>query len=146
MPDTDRQCRASAANSKVSKVMEEKVFFNQQNVSVSNSRFISHGQTYAMSGITSVKSFRQDPSRTAAVILGVIGVCVMLAGFSSGIGLTLFGATAVGIAVLWWKSLKSEFSVILSSASGEVKPLSSTDEAFISNVLNALNDAIVHRG
>lgn len=37
--------------------MEEKSFYNEGGVSVSNSRFIAGGQTYAMSGVTSVKSF-----------------------------------------------------------------------------------------
>jgi proline racemase len=122
--------------------MEEKSFFTQGGVSVTNARFIAHGQTYAMSGVTSVKQFRQDPSRKGPIILGVIGLLAMAGG-----GKAVFVALLLlAGAVAWWLSQKPEFSVLLSSASGEAKALTSRDGKFISDVVNALNDAIVHRG
>ena len=54
--------------------MEETFFFNDRSVSVSNARFIANGQTYAMSGITSVKTFREDPSYQGPIILGLLGL------------------------------------------------------------------------
>ena len=122
--------------------MEEKTFFSAGGVSISNSRFIAAGQTYAMSGITSVKSFRQDPSRKGPVILGVAGVLAMTPGGQS----LVIGLLLTVAAVFWWRALKPEFSVLLSSASGEAKALASKDGDFISSVITALNDAIVHRG
>ena len=123
--------------------MEEKTFFSAGDVIVTNARFIAHGQTYAMSGITSVKSFRQDPSRKVPIILGFLGLLVAASASGGGrfVGLLLIaGAVAV------WVSQKPEYSVLLSSASGEVKPLASKDGGFISQVVAALNDSIVHRG
>ncbi len=64
----------------------------------------------------------------------------------TGKGGILIGILLVAGAVYWWKSIKPTFSVVLSSASGEVKALSSKDNGFITSVINALNDAIVHRG
>ena len=96
-----------------------------------------------MSGITSVKSFRQDPSRKVPIILGFLGLLVAASASGGGrfVGLLLIaGAVAV------WVSQKPEYSVLLSSASGEVKPLASKDGGFISQVVAALNDSIVHRG
>ena len=95
-----------------------------------------------MSGITSVKSFRQDPSRKGPIILGIFGLVAMTPGGTSLIA----GLLLVVGAVFWWRALKPEFSVLLSSASGEAKALASKDGDFISNVIAALNDAIVHRG
>jgi hypothetical protein len=43
--------------------MEEQVFFDNGDVTVTNARFISSGQTYVMSNITSVKSLVEDPSK-----------------------------------------------------------------------------------
>lgn len=120
--------------------MEEKNFFNQNGVSVSNARFIAHGQTYAMSGITSVKSFRQDPSRLLPILLSVIGLIVQFAGAPA------FGIFIIAAAIIVWVRAKPEFSVLLNSASGEAKALASSDGIFISNVVNALNESIVHRG
>lgn len=122
--------------------MEEKSFFSDGGVSVTNARFIAQGQTYAMSGITSVKSFRQDPSRKGPIILGIVGVLALGGGGSVTVGGLLLAAGAVA----WWFLQKPEFSVLLSSASGETKALASQDGDFISKVVNALNDAIVHRG
>ncbi len=122
--------------------MEEKNFFNEGGVSVTNARFMSQGQTYAMSGITSVKSFREGPSRKGPIVLGVIGLLALASG---GVA-TAVGVLLIGGAIALWFLQKPEFSVLLSSASGEAKALTSKDGDFISKVVAALNDAIVHRG
>lgn len=95
-----------------------------------------------MSGITSVKSFRKDPSRTGPVIWAIVGI-IAIANRGNGIwaGLIILAAT-----VLFWVGQKPECSVILTTASGEVKALASSDSKFIENVVGALNQSIVHRG
>ena len=49
-------------------------------------------------------------------------------------------------AVLWWMMQKNKFIVSLSSASGSEEALTSTDEAYIDKIVNALNEAIAERG
>lgn len=122
--------------------MEEKSFFNQGNVSVSNSRFIVDGQTYAMNGVTSVKTGRKNPSRTGPIILGIVGLISM----GGGIGTIIVGLAMIGLAVYWWVNQKSELSVVLNSSSGEAQALSSKDSVYIDDVVEALNNAIIHRG
>lgn len=122
--------------------MEEKTFFNENGVSVSNARFIAQGQTYAMSGVTSVKSFRQEPSRKGPIILAIIGLIALTGGGT----VTVVGLALIAGAVALWILQKPEFSVLLSSASGEAKALTNKDGEFIGKVVAALNDAIVHRG
>ena len=41
--------------------MEEKIFFEQGSVSVTHSRFIVDGQTYAINNVTSVKTGSKKP-------------------------------------------------------------------------------------
>lgn len=123
--------------------MEEKAFFNQGNVSVSSARFIVDGQTYAMNGVTSVKTGRKDPSRWGPIILGIVGL-VSLGGAAAGS--VILGLTLIGLAVFWWTKQKPELSVVLSSASGEAQALKSKDAEFINGVIEALNSAIIHRG
>ena len=122
--------------------MEERNFFNEGGVSVTNARFIAQGQTYAMSGVTSVKTFRKDPSRVGPIILGVVGLACLAGGGSA----SAFGIVLILVAGALFVLMKPEFSVLLSSASGEAKALSSKDGDFIGKVVSALNDAIVHRG
>jgi hypothetical protein len=122
--------------------MQETTFLAGNDVSVTNARFIAQGQTYAMSGITSVQSFRQDPSRKGPIILAIVGGLALLGGgTSSVVGLLLMAGAAA-----WWLTTKPEYSVLLNSASGEAKALASKDGQFIAKVVNALNEAIVHRG
>ncbi|TXH03234.1 MAG: QacE [Nevskiaceae bacterium] len=120
----------------------EKTFLSEGGVTVTNTRFIVPSQTYAMSGITSVKSFEETPSRKGPIILIAIGLLAMLGGKDSIVVALLF--LAGGIA--WWVLKKAKYHVLLSSASGEAKALSSPDQAWIGRVVGALNDAIVHRG
>ena len=122
--------------------MEEKSFFNEGGVSVSNARFIAEGQTYAMSGVTSVKSFRHDPSRKAPIVLGVVGLIALFVG---GNGVIVGLLLLAGAGAMWFLQ-KPAFSVLLSTASGESTALTRPDEKLISSVVAAINDAIVHRG
>ncbi|MCC5883800.1 MAG: hypothetical protein JJU25_14360 [Halomonas sp.] len=122
--------------------MEEKVFFNQGNVSVSNSRFIVDGQTYAMSNVTSVKSGFIPPDRGAAKIIALIGLGCL---FGSG-WVFVAGIAALVIAVLVWIGNKEKYSVILNTSSGENQALVSEDESYITKIISSLNEAIVSRG
>ena len=120
----------------------EQIFLDDRGVSVSNSRMMYEGQTYAMSGITSVKSFEKKPSRVGPIILIVIGVLMLAAGKSAIFAALLF--LAGGIA--WWILAKPDYSVLLTSASGEMKAYTSKDKDFVIKIVSAVNDAIVHRG
>lgn len=120
--------------------MNEQQFLNENGVSVSNVRFIANGQTYAMSGLTAVKTFRKDPPRKIMLAIAAIGVIELLSGWM------IFGSITLASIVIAWFLKKPEFSVILSSASGENRALTSKDGEFISRVVGALNNAIVHRG
>ncbi len=123
--------------------MEEKIFFSAGNVSVSNSRFIVNGQTYAMNGVTSVKTGRKNPSRMGPILLGIIAAFLLLSG---SVGRFIFGALLSTLAVFVWRNQKPELTVVLNSSSGEAKALTSSDAGFINGVIAALNNSIVHRG
>ncbi len=123
--------------------MEETTFFNQGNVWVTNARFIVHGQTYAMNGVTAVRHLVTMPSRFWPVCLIILGLLFLLGGTGGSI---VFGLLLIGGGVLWWVKQKPTWTVVLSSASGEHKALASQDQPFIQGVVSALNTAIVHRG
>ncbi|WP_395611028.1 DUF6232 family protein [Pseudomonas sp. B22129] len=122
--------------------MDEKVFFNQGDVSVSNSRFIVDGQTYAMSNVTSVKSRVTPPDRGAAIIIAIVGLACLLGRGSVFVA----GLIALAIAVLVWRSSKAKYAVVLNTSSGEKQALVSNDKTYITNVITSLNEAIVSRG
>ncbi len=123
--------------------MTEQVFFEQGNVKVTNARFIVSAQTYAMNGVTSVKSNVVPPSRNGPLIAIGIGLLLLVAAEGA---MKIAGLLVAGFGAWLFSQQKSTHSVYLSSASGEVQALSGTDEGFINSVVHALNEALVHRG
>lgn len=123
--------------------MTEQVFFEQDNVKVTNARFMVGAQTYAMHGVTSVKCDTVPPSRRGALMTIAVGLLFLL--FADG-ATKILGVAIAGAGAWFLSQQKSMHSVYLSSASGEVQALSRTDETFISSVVHALNEALIHRG
>jgi len=125
--------------------MAETIFMQEDEVKVTNTRFVVRSQTYTLNGITSVKQDAEPASRGFAIVCGVIGV---LAPFVWHISiLTIVMAVCfIGVALTLWKTNKDKYYVVLCSASGESLALTSTDSDFIYRVIDALNDAIAARG
>ncbi|WP_373033956.1 DUF6232 family protein [Sulfurovum sp.] len=122
--------------------MEEKVFFEKGNVSVSNSRFMVDGQTYAMNNVTSVKAGVKKADRSGAVLFCIIGLgCLFGSGYVFWLGIIL-----IVIGVIAFKGAKDEYTVVLNTSAGENQALISKDKFHIESVITALNDAIVSRG
>jgi Family of unknown function (DUF6232) len=123
--------------------MEEKVFFENGNVKVTNARFVVGNQTHAMNGVTSVSSHVTKPSRTGLIIGLVIGLLVLLGAEGGG---KVLGLAIMGICGYLLYNQKDTHAVLLRSASGEIQALSGTDAMYIGGVVSALNDALIHRG
>jgi len=119
---------------------QEKTFFEYGEVKVTNARFIVPSQTYAMSGITSVKFFTEKPSLLWPIVAFLIAILI---GVGDG------NIWSVGIPVIIGVVLllrKATHHAVLSSASGETRALNSKNKEFIANVIKALNQSIVSRG
>lgn len=126
--------------------MQETTFFREAGVTVTNARFIVPSQTYAMSGITSVKMYRQAPNLGFAIFLLILGLLVCLGGLGGSFKVAAFGAVMAAVAVVLIVTAKSSYHVLLKTASGEAQALTSRDVAFIRRVVEGLNASIVHRG
>ncbi|KGT87026.1 QacE [Erwinia typographi] len=124
--------------------MEEKEFYSNGKVSITNSRFLVGSTTYAMNGVTSVKRGERPPSKAVPAIIVLTGLIMIFAASTlmfKGIGVLL-----IVLGIMWIKSLKTEYVVFLNSASGESQALTSTDKNYIDKVINSLNEAIIYRG
>ena len=122
--------------------MDEQIFLSRGDVSVSNSRFIVSGKTYAMSNVTSVKSGVKEPERGGSVILVLVGLlCLLGSGWVFVVGLVL-----IGLGIMAWYGAKAHYLVILNTSAGENQALVSEDKSYIEDVISALNEAIVSRG
>jgi hypothetical protein len=121
-------------------VATEQTFLQENGVTVTHARFIVASQTYAMSGITSVAAGERKPSRVWPVTLIVIGVIAFMFG-SPGAAVICVAAGGV-----WWYLQKTEYAVLLRTASGEAEALTSKDKGYVTRIVAALNNAIVARG
>lgn len=120
---------------------------NEGSVTVTNARFVVPGQTYALSGITSVSTWVKKPSKKGPIISIIIGLIALFIGIDTksagGIG---FGVVLIGIGALILFLQKPTYTVRLYTASGEVDAISSKDRDFIHRISGAVTDAIVARG
>lgn len=149
MGDAGREEEASTgpAGDKGMKSGEESVFFQRAGVRVTTTRFIVGGQTFAMSGITSVKMVEIPPKVGCATALLLIGIATLVGGFSiERYGIAFLGLVIAATGHVVRESAKSTFSVVLRTSGGEVTAYQSADEQHIQEVMEALNGAIVARG
>jgi len=91
--------------------MEERVFFEHGSVKVTNARFIVGTRTYAMNGVTSVKSSVTPPTRGLPLALMGIGALMIIGG---GIGVKLLGVALIGAGIWVWSQQRSTHAVFLS--------------------------------
>ncbi len=100
-----------------------------------------------MSGVTSVSSFTEVPSKKGPIILIVIGALALLTGASQkSFGVALVGLIMVGLGVLWFRGIKNVYHVRLVTSSGERDALTSRDGEYVGKIVGAVSQAIVHRG
>jgi hypothetical protein len=122
----------------------ENVLFKRGDVTVTNSRFIVGSQTYAIRNITSVKVEKLDSNEQQPglwIFLGVIGV--LFGAFDKSWTIVLGGlAVAAFGAYSTLNRKKMIYSVVLTTASGEVKACTSEDGKHIGSIVKGLNDAI----
>lgn len=119
--------------------MDEKTFFEYDDIKVTNARFISGSQTYVMSNVTSVKAFEEKPNRLGGIFALLIGLATSLS--NTDIGLLIMGAAA-----FYLYQQKTVYHVMLATAGGETSALKTHQREYLSKVVAALNEAIVHRG
>lgn len=118
---------------------DEKIYFEYEDVKVTNARFVSGSQTFAMSNVTSVKAFEKPPSRTGGVIVLLIGLLIAM-------NVPAVGLPIAAVAAYYLYQQKTVFHVMLATASGESSALVTYQRDYLNKVVAALNEAIVQRG
>jgi hypothetical protein len=119
--------------------VDEKTFFEYEDVKVTNARFISGSQTYAMSNVTSVKAFEQKPKRLGGIVALAIGAAV-------AVNTPTVGIVIAAAAALYLYLQKTLYHVMLATSGGETSALKTHQREYLQKVVTALNEAIVHRG
>ena len=109
----------------------EQVFLDTGNVKVTLSRLIVGNTTYAMSGITSVWQTNNLSKKSDIYIQMFIGLFLLLI------------PTILGLFQLLLYS--EEYSLMISTASGNEVAYTSSDHQTINEIIKAINEALVAR-
>jgi hypothetical protein len=137
---------------------EERVFLNVDGVYVSNTRVIILGTTYATANITSVRKNTVPPNTGCATILSVLAalwtagalIALMFTNNANNVASNFAGLLIaivfLVVGILWFRSLKPVYHVMIASASGERQGLTSSDESLVNHATAAIADAITFRG
>ncbi|MGQ0526031.1 MAG: DUF6232 family protein [Betaproteobacteria bacterium] len=127
---------------------EERVFYHQAGITVTNARFVVGAQTFAMRNITSVRLHVKDQSNAGEGWVMAFGIAFALIGFSGagglGFGVVGLAVLCTGIYLIWNK--KRIYQVVLTTSAGETSAYQSTDQQLIADIVKALNDSMVARG
>ena len=122
--------------------MEERTFFEHEDVKVTNSRFITGGQTYAMHNVTSVKSTKKEPNRTGGMVVFLLGLALAVGSPENPV----FGVILIIGAAYYLYQQKTTYHIMLTTSGGETSALTTHQPEYLNKVISALNEAIVYRG
>lgn len=120
---------------------KETVFFQDANVTITQSRFVTQAKTYAMNNVSSVCLYRIKRSKGLQIFLVIAGLLLVI-----GESTRVAGIVIAIIGLVLFFLLKDSYSVRINSNSGEADGFISKDRNYILQIVNAVNDAIVHRG
>jgi len=134
--------------------MEEHAFLSEGNVYVSNTRVVIDGTTYSTANVTSVRKTVTPAQTGCASVIAIFSALVFLGGLigmltsdhSDGAGPMVVGAILFIVIVLYIRTQKPTYHVMLASASGERQGLTSQDEDLVNRVTSAVAGAITFRG
>ena len=126
--------------------MSEDTIYSDQEVSVSTSRVVVHGTTYALRNISSVKMTTTPAKTGCAIALIIFGVIWGLAIFSSkggAAGAIVIGGAFIAGGIFWLRAAKADYHVTITSNAGEVRALTSKNKPYIEKIVDSVNEAIV---
>jgi hypothetical protein len=125
----------------------ERTYFQQGDVTVTSARFIVASQTFAMRNITSIQTVETEPDGRHPGYLMMFGFVIAVIGFAnSSISAGILGLVIAAAGGYWAWQQTSTFSVVLTTAAGEVSAYTSQNRKFIATIVEALNLSIVERG
>jgi hypothetical protein len=134
----------------VTSPQEEVTYYSDGAITVSSTRAVLGGKTYAMANITSVSMGEKPANRAPAIFIVLLGAMgVLLAGmglFDNGSAWYAIGGVLMALGIILAVAAKGQYMVRIGSASGEADALVSQSKGHIAEIVDAMNQAIVERG
>jgi Family of unknown function (DUF6232) len=132
--------------------VSEVVFLDNQDVFVSDRRLVIQGHMYAMANVTSVRAVVDSGARNSALGCGAFWglVCFLSLGCApdgqTRLVTLLFLVVGVAVVAGLYHVLPIKYVLVVCTAGSEIRALWSHDARFIQEVVDAVHDAVIHRG
>jgi hypothetical protein len=147
----------------------EKVYYNQDDVKITTTRAIFGSKTYAVNGMTSVRTITISPNRTGPILLLIVGILFSGCCGLSTLGLmansdggkegaappaaiafsllfVFFGLIMAGLGVALLLTQKPTYAILVCTSASEHQAYVSRDREEIDEIDDALNQAFMDRG
>jgi hypothetical protein len=121
---------------------KEKTLYQNNDVTVTQSRFISGGTTYAIRNISFVRICKIRKDIVTQIFYIVVGIIFII--FSLDLFFRIAGVICVLIGIFWLFLVKKKFAVRINTNAGEVDGFISKDEELIAKIVNAINEAMFY--
>jgi hypothetical protein len=126
--------------------MGERIFASSEGIKITSARAILNGTTYALANVTSVRTYKEPrPLGLLVLAVGLLVFAVLLVGSSPGLAAVVTGCGVLAI-LGWVFLLHPKFWVRIGTAGAETNAIYYRAEADAVSVVEALNEAIIHRG
>lgn len=122
--------------------MEEITFLHDQNVLVTNQRYIAKGKTYAVRNISSVSIVKMNKP-PILLLLPFFFAFLIYIGFDNYYKYLSIIVMILGL-IFWFLVLKNNYIVKIQTNSGEIKSIYSKERPYMVKIVEALNQAIIH--
>jgi hypothetical protein len=122
-------------------------YADDRGVRITNTRLMVSDKMYAMANITSVKIEEIRPNYSGPILTGVVGSVFCVLGFTIRVWIDVtLGVLLLVAGIVWGMLLKRKYNLQISSASGESSALMDRDKAYVQKLVQAIHEAIIHRG
>ena len=130
----------------------EKVYFEDKDVKITNSRVIIKGKIYSLPDITSVDMKVIPPNYYTAILPAVLGILLLIvSALTERIFATktitsilyIIGFFLVGIGVFIGTNLQKSYILKSCTSSEETNVMESKDKAYIQNIIGTIKQAII---
>jgi hypothetical protein len=118
---------------------EERTFFEDGTIIVTNAHFTVPGRIFAMSDIKGVRFERTQATRSWPTALYLLGLGSFFA------RLYRFGLILLIVGALLNLVSRPKYTIVLDSVSGDVRAFTSSDRDYISEIMDALKKALAYR-
>ncbi len=116
--------------------MEERVFFEGDGSSVTSTKIVINGNTYATRNVGSVRIETKPASRGLGIVLALVGLFAL---FSTA---PVFGLMMLAAGVIIAMVAKSRAKLLLMAGGGESVAIESPNVKFVNNLHAAIVEAI----